>query len=217
MIKAIETRYAGCRFRSRLEARYAVFFDHLGIAWEYEHEGFDLPHGYYLPDFWFPDLKIYGEVKGEITEHDLTKILRSAVGLSDGEGGDLIVFGRLPRPSRLPDGYMVQSDRVPTRLHLHKGYLHALPWDLAGSGQCPLMTTNSPVIAHDGGAWDDLCIADQDPSLTAPRMIQWFLRGSWGSMLQKDHDTWWPRIHAAYDAARSARFEHGESPGSARS
>lgn len=28
-IRAIETRYAGCRFRSRLEARWAVFFDHL--------------------------------------------------------------------------------------------------------------------------------------------------------------------------------------------
>jgi hypothetical protein len=50
-IKAIETRYAGCRFRSRLEARWAVFFDTLGIAWEYEPEGFELPAGPYLPDF----------------------------------------------------------------------------------------------------------------------------------------------------------------------
>lgn len=32
-IKAIETRYAGCR-RSRLEARWAVVFDTLGFAWE---------------------------------------------------------------------------------------------------------------------------------------------------------------------------------------
>jgi hypothetical protein len=30
-MKAIETRYAGCLFRSRLEARWAVLFDHLGI------------------------------------------------------------------------------------------------------------------------------------------------------------------------------------------
>jgi hypothetical protein len=50
-IKAIETHYAGCRFRSRLEARWAVFFDTLGIAWEYEPEGFELPAGPYLPDF----------------------------------------------------------------------------------------------------------------------------------------------------------------------
>lgn len=51
MIKAIETRYAGCHFRSRLEARWAVFFDHLGIEWEYEPEGFETSAGNYLPDF----------------------------------------------------------------------------------------------------------------------------------------------------------------------
>lgn len=50
-IKAIETRYAGCRFRSRLEARWAVFFDQLGIEWEHEPEGFETSAGRYLPDF----------------------------------------------------------------------------------------------------------------------------------------------------------------------
>lgn len=50
-LRAIETRYAGCRFRSRLEARWAVFFDTLGLAWEYEPEGFQLAEGPYLPDF----------------------------------------------------------------------------------------------------------------------------------------------------------------------
>lgn len=52
MIKAIQTRYAGYLFRSRLEARWAVFFDALKLNWLYEPEGFDLPSGkYYLPDF----------------------------------------------------------------------------------------------------------------------------------------------------------------------
>lgn len=55
-IKAIETRYAGCHFRSRLEARYAVLFDSLGIKWQYEPEGYKLPSGYYLPDFYLPDV-----------------------------------------------------------------------------------------------------------------------------------------------------------------
>ena len=54
-IKAIETSYKGYRFRSRLEARWAVFFDQLGRDWEYEKEGFDLgADGWYLPDFWLP-------------------------------------------------------------------------------------------------------------------------------------------------------------------
>lgn len=64
MIKAIETAYAGCRFRSRTEARWAVFFDALGLTWEYEKEGFELPSGRYLPDFWLPDLGGWIEVKG---------------------------------------------------------------------------------------------------------------------------------------------------------
>lgn len=52
MIKPIETRYKGYRFRSRLEARWAVFFDTCGYTWEYEPEGYDIGNGiWYLPDF----------------------------------------------------------------------------------------------------------------------------------------------------------------------
>lgn len=66
MIKAIETLYNGYRFRSRLEARWAVFFDSLGVKYEYEPEGFLLPSGkYYLPDF---RIKCYG-VRGENISH----------------------------------------------------------------------------------------------------------------------------------------------------
>jgi hypothetical protein len=54
-IKAIETVYNGYRFRSRLEARWAVFFDALEIEYQYEPEGYDLrKQGWYLPDFWLP-------------------------------------------------------------------------------------------------------------------------------------------------------------------
>jgi hypothetical protein len=63
-MKPIETRYKGYRFRSRLEARWAVFFDALGLAWEYEKEGYSLPSGNYLPDFWMPKLGLFIEIKG---------------------------------------------------------------------------------------------------------------------------------------------------------
>ena len=63
-IRAIQTRYKGYAFRSRLEARWAVYFDHLGIKWDYEPEGFELGNGLrYLPDFWLPDLKLWVEIK----------------------------------------------------------------------------------------------------------------------------------------------------------
>lgn len=71
-IKAIETVYKGYRFRSRLEARWAVFFDALDIEWEYEKEGYDLGEfGWYLPDF---EIKLangdewFVEVKGNMND-----------------------------------------------------------------------------------------------------------------------------------------------------
>lgn len=71
----IETHYKGCRFRSRLEARWAVFFDVLGITWEYEKEGYDLGEaGWYLPDFWLPEQKCWIEIKGqEPTRNEIDK------------------------------------------------------------------------------------------------------------------------------------------------
>lgn len=63
--KAIETRYSGCHFRSRLEARYAVLFDSLNIKWEYEPEGYNLDGIWYLPDFWLPEMQYWVEIKGE--------------------------------------------------------------------------------------------------------------------------------------------------------
>ena len=50
-LRALETHAFGYRFRSRLEARWAVFFNELGVSWEYEPQGFDIGGEAYLPDF----------------------------------------------------------------------------------------------------------------------------------------------------------------------
>ena len=78
-IKPIETYYNGYRFRSRLEARWAVFFDALGVKYEYEPEGYTLSDGQsYLPDFYLRSLNIYVEVKHvdafEIKHEDETHV-----------------------------------------------------------------------------------------------------------------------------------------------
>lgn len=79
MMKPIETIYKGYRFRSRLEARWAVFFDTLGVKWDYELEGFELPSGRYLPDFLlhFDDGDVWAEVKSECHENPLDLIYLS--------------------------------------------------------------------------------------------------------------------------------------------
>jgi hypothetical protein len=71
MIKAIETHYRGFRFRSRAEARWAVFFEAAGIRFEYEPEGYVINGRPYLTDFWLPDARMWLEVKrGEVTEEE---------------------------------------------------------------------------------------------------------------------------------------------------
>jgi|GEM_PF-1538723 len=73
MIGAIETEYAGVRFRSRTEARWAVFFDALGLKWEHEPEAYTDGRTWYTPDFWLPELDRFWEVKGT-EDYDLAKV-----------------------------------------------------------------------------------------------------------------------------------------------
>lgn len=80
-IQMLPTFYAGIKFRSRLEARWAIFFDHCGIKWEYEPEGYLLEDGTcYRPDFLIHGLvgrvkgDLFVEVKGKLTKKDATKI-----------------------------------------------------------------------------------------------------------------------------------------------
>lgn len=58
-IKAIPTTYAGVNFRSRLEARWAAFFDLCGWKWDYE--PFDL-------DGWAPDFLIRTDICDVLVE-----------------------------------------------------------------------------------------------------------------------------------------------------
>lgn len=103
LIKPIETRYKGHRFRSRTEARWAIVFDTLGIQYEYEPEGFDLsgiPHvgeflpagdRWYLPDFFLPRLGCYMEIKPLMTPVDDVAITKCF--LLSQEKEVLITFG----------------------------------------------------------------------------------------------------------------------------
>lgn len=131
VIKAIETRYAGYKFRSRLEARWAVFFDVCGIEWEYEPEGFtvDTPRGQirYLPDFWLPQAGQWVEVKGFLDPAGMHRLFALACGMAQcGRGRDLVVFGDVPR---------LRSMSWPVQLHWHRR-LWGVAW-VPGDG-CPI-------------------------------------------------------------------------------
>lgn len=101
-IKAIPTLYKGVYFRSRLEARWAIIFDRLGIDWYYETEGYDIQidEGItirYLPDFKLrggsircPD-PLYVEVKGNMQPDDALKIAAFS------EHYPIYVVGEIPK------------------------------------------------------------------------------------------------------------------------
>ena len=209
-IKAIETRYAGCRFRSRLEARWAVFFDNLGVPWQYEPEGFDLKGldpctpegtkiegGYYLPDFYLPTLDTWYEVKGSrptSREYQLAYLLEESTGQRV-----VIAWGDIPRS---PDPW---------------GRDQALTACLRGfdvSGDCNYAWCVCPWCGQPGIEFD----------ARSARVHGYKFHGlseaeAWEVI--KDKPQHWriddkcysgddSRILAAYEAARSARFEHGQ-------
>jgi hypothetical protein len=201
--QAIETSYAGCRFRSRLEARWAVFLTAAGIGWQYEAQGYlcpsrlwrkETPPAPYLPDFWLPELGLHAEVKGSLTREQATVLLDVAAYLSSpgggcGGGNDLIVLGPVPQP-------VFWMASAPVRLHMHKGSLGLSPW----LGESSAHGSQDAVrIADDENGW----LTGWDADSTATVLID-------GCPADMTHPAA-GRFTRHYAAARSARFEHGQS------
>lgn len=77
---AIREKYKGVWFRSRLEVRWARFFDDYNTLWSYEPEGFVLNKDLcYLPDFWLPEIKTIVEVKGIFDNNSKNKVFSIVV------------------------------------------------------------------------------------------------------------------------------------------
>lgn len=82
-MKALPSIFRGITYRSRVEARWAVFLYYMGVKAQYEPEGFDLDGTPYLPDFYVTEWDIYIEVKGAIpggSERRKCQLLAEATG-----------------------------------------------------------------------------------------------------------------------------------------
>lgn len=93
MVKGIPTVYKGIRMRSRLEARYAAFFDELNWPWEYEPVDLDG----YIPDYiiGFEHGELLFEVKGPDEELAGAEL---KLELSGWQGGAIIAAGQVDGP-----------------------------------------------------------------------------------------------------------------------
>lgn len=181
--KAIPTEYAGYRFRSRLEARWAVFFDRLRVRWTYEAEGLDLDELRYLPDFYLPDSTTFVEVKGVMTERDEDKLLALARARTDTW---VMVVGDIPRPGTPgPHHHLLSADPV-TRTWIA---CQTAEWILSDHGQFLYPWPHG---------WPFWAFPDH-------RKLpdKWLAPGEARTVCC-------PAIDDAYRAARSAQFEFGQ-------
>lgn len=223
-MKAIETEYKGYRFRSRLEARWAVFFDKLGLKWEYEPEGLELPTGeWYLPDFYIELWECYIEIKPRIPWEYFS--------------GDMMLIAgpEAPEKNELLNAAIINAEYSKDKQKMHQ---HC--WVFYG-------TPGVPVVNKDGDKW-----VHADGAIgICPRMIDGYLMMAleafamvdggreldiWPLYLPTKEKHWYidptlptgfmprfycgrgihyghPNLKKAYSAARSARFEHGEHGG----
>lgn len=227
-IKAIETKYKGYRFRSRLEARWAVFFDALGIEWEYEKEGYQLNTGErYLPDFYLPDTKTWVEVKGVMSADESTKL------------GRFLDWG-CPLP-HFTDSYAIKSLTYPQKKELsleahscpgmiilgdiptpqHGFYLHKFITHYKGLRSGFMHFNEASLFQHGVKKYSD----DELNVLRCFRSehIEWDERFNGDTSSESEAVKFfnptcifipsvlaYPKVTRAYIAARSARFEFGE-------
>jgi hypothetical protein len=171
-MKIIETNYDGHRFRSRTEARWAVFFKTAGIQYEYEKEGVVVDGKPYLPDFWLNEMKLWMEIKGTRPtpdEHKLCELLAVESGY-----GVMLAVGA-PKPEG-------QIFWFPTRPNHCDGELYYIADDRRNENEFWLMS--------EGGSGVVI-----------------------GPASGPNHGRE-PLVHSAskagYEAAKTARFEHGE-------
>lgn len=177
MLNAIETAYGGYRFRSRLEARWAVFLDALDLGYRYEPEGYDLGSDAYLLDFWLPRLACFVEIKPKPPDDDESNKARW---LAVASGHPVYVLAGEPRvpDNTLDPAIFGITEAVATAFFSHGGDDWPYFWC-----ECP----QCGAVQFEGRADRIRCGCPKTGD--------------------RGHNSDSPRLLAAYAQARAARFE----------
>lgn len=177
--KAIETRYAGHLFRSRLEARWAAYFDLSGWTWTYE----PIDADGYIPDF-----LIHGpapmmvEVKpatcaAELDEHTS----RVEAALADHWGGDILILGVGPMLSKTWGGHTPSLGRLgqrvePWALEQAAGWI----WDDGLATTCTESTCSKQAVVHASSQFTSMPCGHYDGDHYMDTRTMPEIEGRWG-------------------------------------
>lgn len=214
--KAIETEYNGYKFRSRLEARWAVFFDDLGFKYQYEPEGYVLNDGTkYLPDFYLPEIEYYAEVKGKSNHvvEDMDKIWKFVASAKK----NVIILSEVPYSKDAKGCYLFPSFHWTSRRCRSVQRQYSMFWAI---------DDDPPYIQDDYylcrvpearfGIWAWRCAPREEDQEREYKRIQAICSEMVDNGVCDDGKTFLrdnfdlSRIQSAILKARKARFEHGE-------
>lgn len=194
MIRPIQTEYKECLFRSRLEARWAFFFDLMGIKWEYEPEGIILDNGtYYLPDFFLPDFHCFFEVKRAGIKGTNEGDTAEAKILDGDDWAGMICFG-----DPVDDDIMIHCQELDNQGG--GNYEGAVTIGIHPETKKPFLFTTE---------WWREC--EFFPSWPEYEVKIPMVTAEYGKYSYSDFVT--RKVLSVRKLARQARFEHGEKPG----
>jgi hypothetical protein len=178
--RPIPTRYKGYHFRSRLEARWAIFFDHLRLDWEFEPQGYVVEGTPYLPDFKLilpGDRLAFAEVKNAETDWHVGRPVQLCRALARETGWPVILLIGIPA---------------------YRAYHQFTPTLASDAFQAVFFRDYEPKIVEVDGYWWTQIEIDSRTGALDFRHDDYQARKSFGQGLVD-----------AVRAARSARFEHG--------
>jgi len=244
--KPIETKYNGNRFRSRLEARWAVFFNYLKVKYEYEYEGFEIDGIRYLPDFWLPEQDSWLEIKGKEPTHDeklkamlLAKGSRKNVFMSIGspwlqtldldiddihekyKKSEYRIMGFFGDHTNIKspvlkdfhiERFRLLADFLAERKNEGYKFSHPIPsFEISESVISLLIDLDCEYyMQKHGKPHPTYEYRDKDEKILWAIIDDKLLPEVFTAILEKEFIH--PKLLGAYNTARGARFEHGESP-----
>ena len=213
-MKPIETIYKGYRFRSRLEARWAVFFDAAEIKYQYEPEGFECnPFGdkiyRYLPDFYLPDFDVYAEIKSNL-EHLLQDGEKISCCIDFGMtpiSKGIIILGQIPYCNN-DIKYPIPSFNY---LFWNKGVCCTTCSFISNFRRRLILFKDEEKASHCTSA-PDLSLSVLTDDLYVYIDIHAVINDIPFKLTEYTQDVTSSRLNKCFLKARQARFEHGETP-----